>query len=383
MDHTNTKPVLQAAFIVHLLSLLSFANATYVFLRKRYYRLFEAPIDECPSTPSAQRVRVDSSPLSSSPFRLLSSILSVDTAQARSHPVASRDVWEVSVWDPTPLSLKMFCLFSPGHVLVYWLFLPTALQDPRPSTTVVTTIALVGLLSLQLTFLQMNFSQQSKDTAVIHKEVLNEYDIKYVHPRTQPLTRDVGTQFYDSSGTSVDDAPEYEDENNIVETYTPTIIINRGFHTQPNANYIKHIDPEGARQQPRPSLFRDLPNPNASVHTPDHLRDMSSPLQPQTAMRQPQFRASAGPGGGDGGNLGIYSHARSPLRKAVSTHFVGAPGERERSRSPLKRETSPFKREGSPLKQRTSVPGGLNGLAAGQRFAHLREPSTRRESGRF
>ena len=287
------------------------------------------------------------------------------------------------MWDPTSLSLKMFCLFSPGHVLVYWLFLPTAIQDPRPSTTVVTTIALVGLLSLQLTFLQISFSQQSKDTAVIHKEVLNEYDIKYVHPRTQPLTRDVGTQFYDSSGTSPDDAPEYEDENNIVETYTPTIIINRGFHTQPNPNYIKHVDPEGTRQRPRPNLFKDLPNPMASIHTPDHLRDMSSPIQQQTAMRQPQFRASTGPGGGDGGNLGIYSHARSPLRKAVSTHFVGAPGERERSRSPLKRETSPFKREGSPLKQRTSVPGGLNGLAAGQRFANLREPSTRRESGRF
>ena len=73
-------------------------------------------------------------------------MLAVDTAESRAHPDASKDVWELAVWDPTPLSLRMFCMFSPGHVLVYWLFLPTAVADPRPSTTVVTTIIFVALL---------------------------------------------------------------------------------------------------------------------------------------------------------------------------------------------------------------------------------------------
>ena len=277
------------------------------------------------------------------------------------------------MWDPSPLSLKMFGWFSPGHVLVYWLFLPTALQDPKPSITVVTTIALAGLLSLQLNLLQSHFSQQSKDTSLVHKEVLNEYDIKYVHPRTQPLMRDVGTQ-YTTSGTSMYDLPGYEDENNAVDTYKPSVIINRGFHTQPNPNYARHIDPEGLRHQSTPS--RGVGNGMIScIHTPAHLRDASSPVQSRTAVRQPMVKASVGPAGGDGGSLGVYSHANSPLRKSVSTSFGGGHHERDRSASPLKREGSPLKR--------SSVPGGLNQVAASQRWAHLQGTQLRRESGRF
>ena len=296
-------------------------------------------MDMTPSTPSAHRVRVDSSPLSSSPLRFLSSMLSGENAESRLHPDATRDVWELAVWDPAPIALQMFCLFSPGHVMVYWLFLPTAVSDPRPSTTVVTTIVLAAVLSLQLFLLQKSFSQQSKDTAIIQKEVMNEYDTKYVHPRTQPLMRDVGTQI-SQRRTSIHGWSQHEDQSDSVDVYAPTIIINRGFHTYPNPNYSKHVDN-------RPSAARATPSKNPSfsmaapVQTPAHLRDMSSPIRPQTAIRQPQFRASRG---GDGGNLGIYSHAHSPLRKSASTNFSGSQGLHERSSSPQKRESSPLKR---------------------------------------
>ena len=357
-------------FTVHLLSLFSFINAAYVFYRKRHYRLFEASVDIHPSTPSAHRVRVDSSPLSSSPLRYLSSMLTADTAEARSHPDPSRDVWELSVWDPTPLSLRMFCLFSPGHVLVYWFFLPAPPQDPRPSMVVVTALALAGLLSTQLILLQMSFSQQSKDSSLIHKEVLNEYDTKFVHPRTQRLMRDVGTQI-SSSDLATDGVRGYKDETNLVDTYTPAIIINRGFHTQPNPNYVQHVDPEGTRHQYTPS--RSTVNDRTPFfQTPSQSSDASSPLQPRTAVRQSQFRSSLN---GDGGSLGVYTHAHSPLKKAASTHFAGGYRERERS-------SSPIKREGSPLKK-SSVPGGLNAIAASQRWAHIKNTPTRRESDRF
>ncbi|KAI9855155.1 MAG: hypothetical protein M1830_006482 [Pleopsidium flavum] len=369
-----------ALFVVHLLSLISFLNALYTFYRKRHYRLFETSLDNPPSTPSAHRVRVDSSPLSSSPLRFLSNMLAATTAEARSHPDATRDVWELALWDPTPLCLRMFCLFSPGHVLVYWLFLPTAAQDPRPSTTVVTTIILAALLSTQLMVLQTSFSQQSKDSALIHKEVLHEYDTKYVHPRTQPRMRDVGTQ-YCNFGTSEEDLPDatYDDESNKVDTYTPMTIINRGFYTNPNPNYAKHTDPDGLSQRSRGIPLSTTVAP--PYQTPSHLRDASSPLRPRTAIRQPQFRASMG---GDGGNLGIYSHANSPLRKSASTNFAGGLplDNRDRSGSPMKRYESPLKRETSPVK-RSSIPGGLGALAAGQRWAHLQGTTARRESGRF
>lgn len=292
-------------------------------------------------------------------------MLARETAESRSHPDSTRDVWELAVWDPMPLSLKIFCYLSPGHVLVYWLFLPTALEDPRPSVTVLTTMVLTALLSVQLIVFQLFFSQQSKDTSVIHKEVLNEYDTKYVHPRTRPIMRDVGTQF-SSPQPFRDELPRRNEDAESVDTYAPVVIVNRGFHARPNPNYVKFLDEEGLTQRATPS--RGVPTSLAPPYqTPIHQRDGSSPLRPKIAIRQNQF---VGVRNGDGGSLGIYSHAQSPLRKAASTNLVDTQLQLERSSSPVKRDSSPLKR--------TSVAEGPNG----HRWGYLQSPS-RRESGRF
>ncbi|KAL8735229.1 MAG: hypothetical protein Q9166_001105 [cf. Caloplaca sp. 2 TL-2023] len=348
-----------ATFVVHILSLLSIANTAYTFFRRRRYRLFESSINAIPSTPSAHRVRVDSSPVSSSPLRFLSSILAADNAHSRSHPNATSDVWELAVWDPTPLSLRIFCFFSPGHILVYWLFLPTAVTDPRPSTTVATTLALLALLSIQLVVLQSHFSQQSKDFTVVHKEVLNEYDTKFVHPRTRPLTRDVGTQYaYSSTGTSMDQ------DSDAIDTYTPSIVINRGFHTRPNPNYTRHVNPDAARATPSKYLSSGI---TPTIPSSATSREMSSPIRRTTAIRQPQFKPN---GMGDGGNLGVYSHAYSPLRKSASTDFGD---DRHRNRT-----HSLTKGGGSPLKRSILAPGTSTGL----RRDHLQNNVVSREHAR-
>ena len=293
-------------------------------------------------------------------------MLARENAEARSNPDAARDVWQIAVWDPTPISLRMFCLFSPGHILVYWLFLPAASSDPRPSTTVMTTIVLAGLLSAQLLLLQSSFLQQSKDETTIHREVMNEYDTKYVHPRTQPQMRDVGTQ-YCNPEMNTDGTPQFENENDSVDVYAPTFIINRRFHTRPNPNYAKHTDPSGfAWRAPPPGIIST--STALSVQTPAHLRDASSPIRPKTAIRQPQFRAT---GTADGGSLGVFSHANSPLRKSASTKLVGPQDQRERSLSPAKRDGSPQKRSSL-----APVPGG-------QRWGHLQGTKMKGESGMF
>ncbi|KAI9742930.1 MAG: hypothetical protein M1818_003660 [Claussenomyces sp. TS43310] len=352
-----------AAFLVHVLLWISLLNAFYTFYRKRHYRLFENSVDVAPSTLSAHRVKVDSSPVASSPLRLLTNIIAETSAESRSHPDPTRDVWELAVWDPLPVCLRLFCLFSPGHVLVYFLFLPISSLDPRPSITVVTTITLQVLLSAQLLLLQSNFSQQAKDTSVIHKEVLNEYDTKFVHPRTNPPVRDVGTQFTSSAA-----GPGLNADNK-VDTYTPTTILRRGFKTNPNPNYAKHISPENTSLVPKREAFTPL----SAFKTPGpaYVRRQSTPLNATpAAIRQPQFRQSMQGSTGisisssstdnDGGSLGIYSHANSPLKKASSMYdmyggrretprnsFQAAQREiaeererereRERSRSPVKR----------------------------------------------
>lgn len=323
-------------------------------------------------------MKVDSSPAASSPLRFLTAILDTATAESRSHPDPTRDVWELAVWDPLPICLRLFCLFSPGHVLVYWLFLPISSLDPRPSTTVVTTIFLQVLLSTQLLLLQSNFSQQSKDTAIINKEVLSEYDTKFVHPLINTPVRDVGTQ-YTSTGSGPD-----SNKSNQVDIYRPTTILRRGFKTNPNPNYAKYISPDNESLVPRRESMTPLLPAFKTPAKTYNARESTPVRGRQAAIRQPQFRqslqsapntsaASTGSsftGGGDGGSLGIYSHANSPLKKASSMYdlhgskretprnsFMAAQREiaedrlRERSTSPVKR----LAEDGT----RRSVPSGF------------------------
>lgn len=364
-----------------MLSYFSIANAGYTFYRKRHYRLFESNIDTPQSTPSAHRVRVDSSPVASSPLRFLTSILGDTSVESRIHPDATRDVWELAVWDPIPICLRLFCYFSPGHVLIYWLFLPTLSSDPRPSMTVFTTIVLQILMSSQLYLLQSNFSQQEKDSAVIHKEVMSEYDIKYVHPRLNPLVRDVGTQY-------AGPISEYQPEEGVVEVYTPTVILKRGFRTHPNPNYKKYVDPDNVSGTSSRGLS---PAPTMSAYTPSAYNSREptpySGITPRNQIRQPQFRqstataVSTGTGTSDGGSLGVFSHANSPLKKATSMNEMNRGGtpknsyemaaretldHQERSRSPAKRQSEIhqplFGRSRAPFSdadegRRTSSPG--------------------------
>ncbi|CAD6452722.1 1647a71f-48b4-43d4-98e2-4a316216dd2c [Sclerotinia trifoliorum] len=309
-----------STLVVYLLTALSILNAISTFSRKRRYRLFESSIEAAPSTPSAQRVRIDSSPVSSSPLRFFSTILGDTNAQSRAHPDPTRDVWEIAVWDPIPVCLRLFCLFSPGHVLVYWLFLPTLSSDSRPSVTIFTTLVLELLMTGQLLLLQTNFSQQEKDTSIIQKEVMSEYDIKFVHPRMNPVMRDVGTQF---SGPDAKVKTGREEE---IEIYTPSVVLKKGFRTNPNPNYSKFVDPDSV--SPSKPVSRQIFSPAPSFISTSFNKPRDSPYNrkiPNTAMRQPQFRqttpnsvTSTSAGTADGGSLGIYSHANSPLKKTSS-----------------------------------------------------------------
>lgn len=347
-----------------LLTLLCVTNTFYTFFRKRHYRLFEAPVDAAPKTPSAHRVKLNSSPMSSSPLRFLSNILGTDTAESRAHPLQKEDVWEIAIWDPLPVSLRLFCYFSPGHVILYLLSLPTSSTDPRPSTTVVTAIFLALLLSFQLSYTSSCFSQQSKDSALISKEVMNEYDIKFVRPRTTPLYRDVATQFTEQASYSED----REDQYNKVVVFPPAFVINRGFHINPNPNYASQAD----TSYESGATAVQTRNTTPDFRSPTSRNDFSSPLKPQTALKQPVFRPSAG-----GGSLGAYSHAASPLRKSASTNFTPAKGQYLNDVARNRISVSPEKRQSTPV-------GGLttaNGIQ--QRRIQLGHDRSRRETGNF
>lgn len=360
-------------------------------------------------------------------MRLLSGLIPTgETAEERAHPDKTRDVWELAVWDPLPLCLRIFCFFSPGHVLIYLLHLPLAPLDPRPSTTVFSCIVLQTILSVQMLYLQSRYAGQIRDTAIIHKEVLHEYDTKFVHPRLHPLVRDAGTQTFRT---------QTGQREGYVEASPPTTLIRRGFQTHPNQNYLRHFDPDG--NSIRDSTYHgntvSTTSRSASpqVFTPSY-QPASKPLVSRTPVNMDYLRSSqrqslpAGPllgrmstdaastisgapgvdhgtnqqpwsGAGSesvGGNLGIHTNPGSPLKKAISLGDLHGNAEASAPQSPrnsremaaleqrglterLIREHSPKKSVGS----RGAASGVANPFArpraSGGRMQYERYPSIR------
>ncbi|KAI2637052.1 hypothetical protein GGS26DRAFT_588600 [Hypomontagnella submonticulosa] len=355
--------------LVWSLMAFSAANATYTMYRSRHYRLFEADVEKEPETPSAHRVRVQSSPVSSSPLRFISNMINSESAESRAHPDRTRDVWEVSIWDPLPICLQIFCLFSPGHVLVYMMFLPLAPLDARPSITVLNCIMLQLILSGQLLLFQTRFTQQIKDTAVIQKQVMHEYDTKFVHPNLYPTVRDASTQISQSE--------EGEDLDESIEIGTPTVQLKRGFRTRPNPNYIKHIDPDRVSSVSNAGHNPGIFTPPVSKRYSDAFDSGLRSRTPLISAKPPQrpglpttfnpnssqlgASTSTAPQGGDGRYLGIFTHPNSPLKKAPSLGELQFRSPRNNSEmAQLEQYQAARDRSSSPMKSTRKSTGTLN-----------------------
>ncbi len=304
--------------------MFSILNACYVFRRTRQYRLFQANVEQGPGTPSAQRVRVQSSPASSSPLRMLSDMLSSETAESRAHPDGTRDVWELGLWDPRPICLSAMIYFSPLHALLYTLELPLDPMEPRPSVAVFRCLIVQAGLSALLQLLQSTNDQKQKDSAIIQKEVLHEYDTKFVQPRLYPVVRDVATQ------VAMDEDPSGEQDS--VVSGTPTTLIRRSFQTHPNPNYLRHIDPDNVGAlQPSSSIS---PNPFASSAKSRRSDSFtlsrnfrSRPSVSGTPTAPTMAAVSTGSSNTNfGGSLGAFTHPSSPLKKATSMDDIGSEG---------------------------------------------------------
>ena len=401
--------------LVLTLSAASFTNTWLVYGKKRHYRLFEQPIETTPATPSAQRVRVDSSPAGASPLHFIRNVVNRNSAAARAHPDAGRDVWEVAVWDPNPLCLELFCLFSPLHVVLYYLNLPVAALDPRPSVRVVTTILIGLVLSLQLWWLRSSFAQQIKDNAIISRQVLHEYDSKFVHPSLQKPCRDVGIQTISrkkNRDSSVGVKGSAEDLASDITTYTPKTVLTRTFRTNPNANYVSQYDPDNfsasfsRSAQNTPSVRRaDYASTSTSTSTSTSANVEFSPIRPSHSPNPFRRAPSIARASGDGGSLGVYTHAASPLRKSSSAHYIrdsdaapAGPSLSERfgvvSRNTPKADRGKdslasgverrVARDGSPLKRGAVPPGERSGQSdrmGGRGYGGL--GVGRREGGRY
>jgi hypothetical protein len=390
------------AFCVLLVSamvLASLLNTFYVFTSTRKYRLFERNLEELPRTPSARRVRVEDSPIAASPIKYIVDKLSFGTAEQRAHPDEARDVVELSIWDPPPLCLRLFTLFSPAHLIVYWSFLPTSPLDSMPSVTIVRTIILAGLITAQSFALESFFTQQVQDKLILSQEVLHEYDTKYVHPSINRAARDVAIQTppRKTAGRSSSEKQRgghREIGTDPMQPHTPEVevsreytIINRGFRTNPNPAYATHYDKDnhlGLQNSPVSTRSHNALTPafrTPATHNHHQAwtgtstaygQDMSSPLRPPEHMAPPSGFASMPrrTGGGDGGSFGVYTSATSPLRKTASHSHMRPEGAADQLK----------KREGSPLK-RVSLPSVNKEVEAAGGALNARLRDLRRDGG--
>ncbi|KAL7921635.1 hypothetical protein ACQKWADRAFT_321234 [Trichoderma austrokoningii] len=327
-DETRTGWFSYVAYlIVWGLALFSGINAAYTYTRTRRYRLFQANVEEPLSTPSARRVQVQSSPVTSaSPLRYLADKLAPGSAESRSHPDKKRDVWELAVWDPLPISLRLVCLFSPGHVLAHVLTFPLAPLDPQPSVTVFNAVVMQMVLSGQMLFLSSRFVQQAKDTALIQKEVMNEYNTKFVHPRLNPVVRDVGTQV--AAGHS----PK---GRGFVQVGTPTTLIRKSYVTR-STSQAGHDNTlsSGHRQMVHTNTPRhaEAVSANGEQPRPTFKQYMMADQATGTAPSPMPLSATSANTANYGGNMGIYSHNKSPLKKVMDRSTFSEPASPRNSR---------------------------------------------------
>jgi hypothetical protein len=275
---------------------------------------------------------VDSEPVVSSPLRYFQNIIASTRAGARAHADPEREVWELRIWDPKPICLTIFTLFSPGHLLLYYTLLPTASLDPRPSLTIVKAMFFGVLLSFQLGLMKTSFSQQAKDTTLLQSQVMNEYDVKFVRPALNHTVRDVGCQTRESSASP----RGYRTRE--VDVYMPTTIIKRAFSTNPNPNYARHYDPDnlssvsaqqhltrasGNNSTPPPILKTPAASTYSHAETQSAYStygnggpaDFSSPLKAHHEKLRERVPVRAS----DGGNMGVYTHPASPLKRAAGS----------------------------------------------------------------
>ena len=337
----------------------------------------------------------------------LQDMIGSESAEARAHPDKTRDVWELAVWDPYPATLQIFCFFSPGHVLVHYLFLPLPQMDPRPSVTVFKCLILQIILSAQLLLLQSRFSQQARDTAIIQKEVMNEYNTKFVHPRLHTVVRDAAVQ------VSIGDSGI---EQESVEVGTPNTPLLRGFRTNPNPNYAKYYDPDNTGQPASrnimsPSLFTPVSKPSrpsdafTQMGRSSALRQSlppslaqsvaSPPIHPRQSLpvsppqQQPSSVSSSvgspsvlSPSAAilGAGNLGVYQHMNSPLKKTTSLGDMKSPVKNSREMAALEQREMADRmiRQTSPLKEnRRATTHGL-GVASGTQASATYNAATAR-----
>lgn len=200
-------------FVVYGFRLLTLAiyvlaavNMGYLLASHRNYTLFYSPIDTHPKSSSARKVTLSNDGPTSTWDKVVhmlytrtTSLRRFETAAATSDTLTytdsdyddttldeinliEKEMWELSVWVPSKFRLALASTLSP--VLLAILYTLTELPYWK--------VLLVALgFSASLQYLSTKFAVLVQDKQVLYQEMFEEYNSKFVKPKTNILKKDV------------------------------------------------------------------------------------------------------------------------------------------------------------------------------------------------
>ncbi|WPK24539.1 hypothetical protein PUMCH_001817 [Australozyma saopauloensis] len=92
-----------------------------------------------------------------------------------------KPIWVLKVWDPSPFSLYLSCSLSPVVLAAIWLI--------SSSVSFWKIIVIVTLFNLSAFYVVHKFFQLVSDKQIVYQETFNEYNRKYVIPKTCVLQK--------------------------------------------------------------------------------------------------------------------------------------------------------------------------------------------------
>lgn len=100
----------------------------------------------------------------------------------------------IDVWQAPEVSMRIFTVFSPLHLLVYIANTRTGHQTSGGKAYMLfISLGLMVFITGQMALLIYFFAALIKDKELIAGEVMNEYNQKFVMPRAMPICRDAST----------------------------------------------------------------------------------------------------------------------------------------------------------------------------------------------
>ncbi|QRV87409.1 hypothetical protein RhiJN_15427 [Ceratobasidium sp. AG-Ba] len=144
-----------------ILLILSLVNCLYVFTDIRSYHLHlqQNPVN----SPHAKMVRVDMS----------------NVARDMDNRPAPSLIWRLA--RGLGVHLASACIYSPAHALLWMIF---------SSGTWFVAFILMAVTSGQIYALSRSYDGLLKDRMILNKEVMHEYNEKFVYPRIMPVRKD-------------------------------------------------------------------------------------------------------------------------------------------------------------------------------------------------